>query len=112
MMQMTQSAQRVAMAGLATILLSGCIVSIEDNSPDGTEPVPPPPVPMVCNAAAAQSYVGRDATQSIGKAIVEDSGARSLRWGPPNSAWTMDYREDRVNVRYDAKMKIVEITCG
>jgi hypothetical protein len=24
----------------------------------------------------------------------------------------MDYREDRVNVRYDAQMTIVEITCG
>jgi hypothetical protein len=24
----------------------------------------------------------------------------------------MDMRQDRVNVRYDDKMKIVEITCG
>ena len=111
-MQMIKSAQRVAMAGLAIILLSGCIVSIEDNSPDGTEPVPPPPVPMVCDAASAQSHVGREASQSRGEAVLKDSGARSLRWGPPNAAWTMDYREDRVNVRYDAKMTIVEITCG
>ena len=36
----------------------------------------------------------------------------TLRWGPPNAAWTMDYRQDRVNVRYDERMKIVEITCG
>ena len=112
MMQKTRSVQRAVMAGLATILLSGCIVSIEDNSPDGTEPVPPPPVPMVCDAASAQSHIGREATQSRGEAVLKDSGARSLRWGPPNSAWTMDYREDRVNVRYDAKMTIVEITCG
>jgi len=104
--------QRAAMAGMALVGLSGCIVSINDSGSDGAEPVPPPPVPMVCNAAAAQSYVGRDATQPAGEAIVKNSGARSLRWGPPNSAWTMDYREDRVNVRYDAKMKIVEITCG
>ena len=48
----------------------------------------------------------------MGKAILAESGAEVLRWGPPNSAWTMDYREDRVNVRYDDEMKITEITCG
>jgi len=98
--------------GIATLALSGCVVNIGDSAPDGAEPVPPPPAPMVCNAAAAQSHVGRKASQSTGEAIIKDSGARSLRWGPPNAAWTMDYREDRVNVRYDAQMKIVEITCG
>ena len=67
---------------------------------------------MTCNAAQAQSHIGHDATQARGAAILKDSGARSLRWGPPRSAWTMDYREDRVNVRYDDAMKITEITCG
>ena len=41
-----------------------------------------------------------------------ESGAEVLRWGPPNSAWTMDYRTDRVNVRYDEARQITEITCG
>ena len=48
----------------------------------------------------------------MGAAIMKDTGAQSLRWGPPESAWTMDYRPDRVNVRYDREMKITEITCG
>lgn len=103
---------RMAVTGLALVGLSGCIVNIEDNAPNGAEPVPPPPVPMICNAAAAQSHIGHDATQAMGQAVLKDSGARTLRWGPPNAAWTMDYREDRVNVRYNASMKIVEITCG
>lgn len=111
-MQMARAQQRAAMAGLAAIGLSGCIVNIEDNGPGGADAVPPPPVPMVCNAAAAQSHIGREANQSRGEAVLKDSGARTLRWGPPNAAWTMDYREDRVNIRYDAKMTIVEITCG
>jgi hypothetical protein len=103
----------VAIAALALSgALSGCVVSISDNGTDRTEAVPPPPVPMVCDAAPAQSFAGRGATQSVGEAILEASGARSLRWGPPNSAWTMDYREDRVNVRYDAQMIITDITCG
>ena len=67
---------------------------------------------MTCNAAAAQSHVGKAASAQTGTAILADSGARSLRWGPPGGAWTMDYREDRVNVRYDSQMAITEITCG
>lgn len=65
-----------------------------------------------CDAAPAQYHVGHDATATMGAAILKDSGAQTLRWGPPDSAWTMDYREDRVNVRYDRDMKITEITCG
>ena len=101
-----------AVLGIAALALSGCVVNISDSAPDGAEPVPPPPAPMVCNAAAAQSHVGRNASQSTGEAIIKDSGARSLRWGPPNAAWTMDYREDRVNVYQDASGNIERIGCG
>ena len=65
-----------------------------------------------CDAAPAQYHVGHDATEQMGAAILKESGARTLRWGAPNSAWTMDYRQDRVNVRYDQASKIIEITCG
>ena len=65
-----------------------------------------------CDAAPVQSYVGDAALQAKGGMILVESGARTLRWGAPDSAWTMDYREDRVNVRYDADMTITEITCG
>jgi hypothetical protein len=109
---MRQMGTRAFVSGLAAFSLSGCIVSINDDAPAGADPVPPPPRPMTCNAAPAQYHVGHDATKSMGEAILKDSGARTLRWGPPGAAWTMDYREDRVNVRYDGQMKIVEITCG
>lgn len=109
---MRQAFKSVAMAGTMALGLAGCVVSINDDAPDRADAVPPPPVPMTCNAAKAQDYIGQNATQSKGEAILRASGARSLRWGPPNGAWTMDYREDRVNVRYDAAMTITEITCG
>jgi hypothetical protein len=48
----------------------------------------------------------------VGAAILTASGARTLRWGPPNSAWTLDFREDRVNVQYDERLIIERITCG
>jgi hypothetical protein len=112
---MSKAATRAALAALATIALPGCVVSIGDSNGDrAAEAVPPPPVPGqgACNAAAAQGHIGHSATQAMGEAILKDAGARTLRWGPPNGAWTMDYREDRVNVRYNAAMKITEIACG
>lgn len=65
-----------------------------------------------CDADAVQGYLGREASDEIGEEIVDKSGAKTLRWGPPNSVWTMDYRSDRVNVQYDEAMTITEITCG
>jgi hypothetical protein len=65
-----------------------------------------------CNADAVQGYVGDRADQSAGAAILKESGARSLRWGPLDAVWTMDFRQDRVNVQYDAALIIERITCG
>ena len=72
----------------------------------------PPPAEAACKADAAQSYVGQTATPDLGGAILKASGARTLRWGPPRSAMTMDYRIDRVNVMYDDTYKITQVTCG
>lgn len=70
------------------------------------------PEAVKCNADAVQAYVGQRAGQSVGAAILKDSGARTLRWGSPGAVWTMDFRQDRVNVQYDAAQKIERITCG
>ena len=82
------------------------------------EPEPAPPAPAVttapaeyvCDVAPAEYHVGHDATAEMGAAILRESGSRTLRWGPPRTAWTMDYRQDRVNVRYDDNMKITEVS--
>ncbi len=73
---------------------------------------PPPEAEMTCKADAAQSYIGQTATPDLGGAILKAAGARTLRWGPPRSAMTMDYRVDRVNVMYDDAYKITQVTCG
>lgn len=76
------------------------------------ESTPAPTTEMMCKADAAQSYIGQTATPDLGGAIVKATGARTLRWGPPRSAMTMDYRQDRVNVMYDDAYKITQVTCG
>ncbi|PKP94889.1 MAG: hypothetical protein CVT75_03715 [Alphaproteobacteria bacterium HGW-Alphaproteobacteria-14] len=100
-----------AVIGLAAIGLAGCATYGADAAP-GQATAPPATEAMMCNAESAQAHIGHIATEAGGAAILKESGARTLRWGPPRSAWTMDYRQDRVNVQYDDQMKIIAITCG
>ena len=90
-------------------LLAACATT---SAGDGDTSTPGDGNTDMCDADAAQSYVGQQATGENGARIRDETGARQLRWGPPDSAWTMDLRPDRVNVRYDRDMTITEITCG
>ena len=65
-----------------------------------------------CKAEPIQRFVGVRATDALGIDILDASGAQQLRWGGPDTAFTMDYREDRVNVIYDASGLIEKVTCG
>ncbi len=65
-----------------------------------------------CDASGVQDLVGQQATQELGARLLERTGARVLRWVPPNTAVTMDYRLDRLTVSYDADMVIERISCG
>ena len=65
-----------------------------------------------CDATEAQQFIGRKASDAIGRSVLKMSGSRSLRWGGPDTAFTMDYREDRVNVIYDGAGTITRIYCG
>lgn len=94
------------------LAIAGCAGGMADAPPASTAPISERPQEGACDAEAATRMVGIKATQAVGERILRFTGARSLRWGPPNSAWTMDYREDRVNVRYDGNMMITAITCG
>lgn len=72
----------------------------------------PPPAAAVCNADAVQSLVGQTATADVGAQLLGGSGARTLRWVPPRTAVTMDFRPDRLTVAYDDMLKIERISCG
>jgi len=96
---------KAVLAILAAVPVAACATAYE-----GADT--PAVADATCDAAPAQYHVGHDATSEMGAAILKESGARTLRWGPPDSAWTMDYRVDRVNVRYDRDMKITAVTCG
>jgi hypothetical protein len=65
-----------------------------------------------CNAEPAQRFVGEKADVAHGHAIQQITGSELLRWAPPRSALTMDFREERVTIAYDDAMTITMITCG
>lgn len=65
-----------------------------------------------CDAAAAQGMIGERATSALGGELLGITGARTLRWVPPRTAVTMDYRMDRLTVSYDDNMLIERISCG
>jgi len=90
---------------LATAMLGACAATMPGE-------VPQSPSGGTCNAAPAASFVGERVNEALGARVLAATGARSLRWGPPGGAMTMDYREDRVNVFYDAQMVVERITCG
>jgi Peptidase inhibitor I78 family len=106
---MREDAMRLAITGLVAIGLAGC--STTDAGPP-TDMVADGSQTALCDPAPVQRFVGQRADATSGAAILKDSGARALRWGPPGGAWTMDFRQDRVNVQYDAAMIIERITCG
>jgi len=92
----------------STLALCACASYAGDMSDN-----PPARAPQgECDAALVQDYIGETVSAEIGADIMARSGAASLRWGPPDSPMTMDYRPDRVNVFYDDARVIERITCG
>lgn len=65
-----------------------------------------------CHAEGLERYVGQPSTPENGAAILRESGARTLRWIPHGSAVTMDFSEQRVNVKLDPQSRIEAVTCG
>jgi hypothetical protein len=96
-------------ASASALLLSAC----------ATTTAPPPSAPIgsdadaaMCDAAPAQSLVGQRATAATGAQLMAATGARTLRWVPPRTAVTMDFRADRLTVSYNDQMVIERISCG
>ena len=72
----------------------------------------PPPQSTACGAEKVQHYVGKKRSTAISESVAALSGAKSIRWIEPGMAVTMDFREDRLNVKLDEKGVILSFTCG
>jgi len=92
----------------APALLAACASA----SPVGTIPVHGVTPGHKCDAKGTDRFIGQLGSGSTGAAIKRATKAAVLRWSPPNTMLTMDYREDRVTVWLDQNKKITKIRCG
>lgn len=65
-----------------------------------------------CDAANVQRFVGALGTRDVSRTLLKRSGAKTLRWLAPGTAATMDFRQDRLNVRVDTRNFITGLDCG
>lgn len=99
-------------ATLGMLALTAC-ASPARETPAAIEPAPTgTSAQLNCAAESVQYAVGQTTSAVLGSKLVKESGSRNLRWMPPRSAATMDYRQDRLNIAYDDNMIITRINCG
>ncbi len=70
------------------------------------------PVTSACKTDSLGDFVGKRASDARADVMQTRSGSRTLRWIAPNTAVTMDFRPDRLNVYVDAKGRIERFTCA
>ncbi|MDH0733094.1 I78 family peptidase inhibitor [Pseudomonas sichuanensis] len=88
-------------ASLATLLvatvLTGC--STGTSSRQAAVPSASPNNEGHCDASGAAFAIGRRATPELVEQVRKASGSQNTRLIKPNTPYTTDYREERVNLR-------------
>jgi Peptidase inhibitor I78 family len=92
----------VRFAALVALLTAGCATAPPAEAGGGDK----------CDSAKAQTLIGRARSAKAGAEALRLSGATALRWIAPGTMVTMDYREDRLNLRVDPAGKVVKVDCG
>ncbi len=93
-------------AAMASLMLAGCAGT------SGERPAAPSSQTVACKDDGLEAYIGRKASAELGVQLLARTGARALRWAPPRSAMTMDFRPDRMTVSYDDDMVVISARCG
>jgi hypothetical protein len=65
-----------------------------------------------CGQSLVQSFVGLRANDTLRGEIASRSGAKNIRWIPPGTPVTRDFRVDRLNAELDEDDVIVTLRCG
>ncbi|MFC3442836.1 I78 family peptidase inhibitor [Sphingobium rhizovicinum] len=99
---------RMIGTGLMALCLAGCAGAGEQ----GPDTPPAASAEGPCRNDGLDGFVGQKASADTGAALLKASGAKTLRWGGPGMAMTMDFRPDRLTVSYDDAMVITSARCG
>lgn len=66
----------------------------------------------VCSATPAEVLVGERYRRGVPSRAKKLSGAQTVRVIYPGQMVTMDFREDRLNLRLDYRRRITAVRCG
>ena len=89
---------------LAAIPLAGCVAASASEPVDGR-------LSAECRAGPGQAFIGKMANAETGAEMLEATGATEIRWVPPRTMVTQDYRPYRLTVYYDDDMAITRVSC-
>jgi hypothetical protein len=87
---------------LTALLLGGCVSLFDAGAPPKA----------TCSADELTDYVGRPASEKLGKDIMQASGAKILQWIQPGQMVTMEHRPDRLRVQLGPDNKVASVSCG
>ncbi len=74
---------------------------------------PPAPPANACRSDKARPWFGKRATPAVRAAIAASTGAKAIRWIYPDSAVTMDYSPERLNVHLTKRTEVIRSAkCG
>ena len=100
----------VRLAGLAALAPAlGACMTAADAGPVATAPAQ---AGNSCHAEPAQRYLGTLASEQAASDLLRAAGASEIRWVPPGTMVTMEYKYGRLTVGYDGQMKITSIACS
>jgi hypothetical protein len=97
---------RLVALGLALAPLAACMAA------PLPEKAPAPGAGDTCRAEPGQVYLGQVASQALAIDLLVATSSREVRWVPPGTMVTMDYRFGRLTVGYDEAMRITSVTCS
>ena len=105
---MSMAIRGVSLASILSLSLAACAAT-----PTGDDAASLPPGSTAgCNAEAAQSAVGKQATDEVIEQARQDAGAQVARVLKPGQMVTMEFREGRLNLQVDASNVVTEVRCG
>ena len=106
---MSMAIRGTSLASILSLSLAACAATPSSN--DDAASLPPGST-AGCNAEAAQSAVGKQATAEVVEQARKDAGAQVARTLKPGQMVTMEFREGRLNVQVDDNNVVTGVRCG
>ncbi|WP_048306428.1 I78 family peptidase inhibitor [Halomonas sp. PR-M31] len=106
---------------MITKLISGmCLAALAAGCASGPAPEDAPRPPGMnepgnhakCDTSAVQSYIGQNYSDALRQVLTSQSDSENARVLEPGQPFTLDYRQERLNIYLDEDGRISDLRCG